>query len=60
VPPCPVMDLTEDNIKVNLNEIVYEAVNRTYMAPGRAQWRVPVNTAMEFRVPREADNFLTS
>jgi hypothetical protein len=45
----------EDNIKVDLEE-----VDCIELAEDRDRWRALVNTVMNFRVPLNAGNFLTS
>jgi hypothetical protein len=41
----------EDNIKMGLNEIGWEAMYWFYLAQDRDRWRVLVNSAMSLRVP---------
>jgi hypothetical protein len=40
-----------DNIKMDLREIGRDGVDCIDMAQDRVQWRVLVNTVMNFRVP---------
>jgi hypothetical protein len=40
-----------DNIKIDLREIGKDGVDWIDLAQDRDQWRDPVNTAMNFRVP---------
>jgi hypothetical protein len=39
-----------DNIRVGLREIGWEIVDLIYLTEDRDQWRVPVNTVMNFRI----------
>jgi hypothetical protein len=41
----------EDNIKMHLSEIGWASIYWIYLAQDRGQWRVLVNTLMNFRVP---------
>jgi hypothetical protein len=41
----------EDNIKTNLKETGSEGVDWILPAKYRGQWRAPVNTIINFRVP---------
>jgi hypothetical protein len=41
----------EDNIKLNLREIRIDGANWIRLAQDRVQWRVFVNTVMNFRIP---------
>jgi hypothetical protein len=41
----------EDNIKMNLREIGIDGANWVQLAQNRIQWRSPVNTVMNLRVP---------
>jgi hypothetical protein len=50
----------EDNIRLDLREIMWEDVDWIYLAQDRDQWRVLVNTAMNFRVLLKAGNVLIS
>jgi hypothetical protein len=49
-----------DNIKIYLGEIGRGGMDLIDLARGREQWRVPMNTAMNLRVPCNAGNFLSS
>jgi hypothetical protein len=40
-----------DNIKLGLREIGWDGMDWIDVAEGRDQWRVPVNTVMNLRVP---------
>jgi hypothetical protein len=40
-----------DNIKMDLREIVWDVMDSIDLAQDRDQWRAPVNTVMNFRVP---------
>jgi hypothetical protein len=40
-----------DNIKMDLREIGWDGMDWIYLAQGRNQWRVFVNTVMNPRVP---------
>jgi hypothetical protein len=50
----------KDNIRRDLREIGWEGVKWIRFIQGRDQWRVLVNTVMNFRVPYKVVNFLTS
>jgi hypothetical protein len=50
----------EDDIRMDLRKVVWESVERMYLAQGTAQWLHRVNTVMNLRVPYETGNFLTS
>jgi hypothetical protein len=41
----------EDNIKVDLGEIGIDGANWIQLAQDRVQWRLFVNTVINFRVP---------
>jgi hypothetical protein len=41
----------EDNIKIDLREIGWNAIDWIDLAQDKDQWRALVNTVMEFRVP---------
>jgi hypothetical protein len=50
-----------DNIKIDLREIGWDAMDRIDLAQDRDQWRALVNTMMNFRVPENAGGvFITS
>jgi hypothetical protein len=49
-----------DKIKVDLIEIGWGDVDWIDLAEDRDQWRALVNTMMNFRVPENARNFLSS
>jgi hypothetical protein len=49
----------EDNIKTDLEEIVYKVEDRFHLAQDRDQWRALVNTEMNLQVPQNVGNFLT-
>jgi len=51
--------LWEDNIKMDLTKTECEDVEWTDLAPDRGKWQTLVNTMMNLRVPRNAENFLT-
>jgi hypothetical protein len=40
-----------DNIKIDLREIGWDDMDRIDMAQDSDQWRAPVNTVMNLRVP---------
>jgi hypothetical protein len=48
-----------DNIKLDLREIGWDAMDWIDLAQDRDQWRALVNTVMNFRVPKKAGNFLS-
>jgi hypothetical protein len=50
----------EHNIRIDLRETGWKVVDWVHLLQDRAQWRTPVNTEMNFRVPLKAGNFLTS
>jgi hypothetical protein len=49
-----------NNIKMDLREIGWDSMDWTDVAQDRDQWRALVNTVMNFRVPKNAGNFLSS
>jgi hypothetical protein len=49
----------ENNIKINLEEIGWEGVERIDLAEGRDKWRVHVKAVINLRFPLEAGNFVT-
>jgi hypothetical protein len=50
----------EDNIKMDLGEIGFGDMDWIHLAQDRGRWWAVVNTVMNFRVPQNAGNFLTS
>jgi hypothetical protein len=50
----------EDNIKMYLREIGFGDLDWIYWAQDRDRWRALVNTVMNFLVPYNVGNFLTS
>jgi hypothetical protein len=40
-----------ENIKMDIREIGWDGMDWTELAQDRDQWRAPVNTVMNFRVP---------
>jgi hypothetical protein len=49
----------EDNIKMDLQEGVFEGMDWIDMAQYRDSWRILVNAAMNLRIPQNLGNFLT-
>jgi hypothetical protein len=49
-----------NNIKIDLRVIGWDGLDWIDLAQDRDQWRVPVNTEMNFRVPLNAGKFLSS
>jgi hypothetical protein len=49
-----------DNIKMDLREIGWGAMNWIDVAQDRDQWRALVNTIMNLRVPKNAGKLLSS
>jgi hypothetical protein len=49
-----------DNFKIDLREIGWNGVDWIDLAQDRDQWRALVNAVMDFRVPLNAGNFLSS
>jgi len=41
----------KDNIRMGLRKTEWEGVDWTHLAQDRDQWRAPVNTVMNLRVP---------
>jgi hypothetical protein len=50
----------EDDIRMDLGEIHWEHVHWMNLTQERVQWRAPVNTVMNLRVPQKAGYFLNS
>jgi hypothetical protein len=50
----------EDNIKMNLREVGCDGVDWIDVAQDRNQWRTLVDTVMNFRVPSNVEEFLSS
>jgi hypothetical protein len=50
----------EYNIKMDLQEVRYVGINWIEMTQDRDRWLARVNVVMNFRVPKNAGNFLTS
>jgi len=50
----------EDNIKMDLQEMGCEGMDRIDAVPDMDRWRTTVNAVMNFRVPHIRGNFLTS
>jgi hypothetical protein len=50
----------EDNIKIDLQEVGRGCGDWMELAQGRDRWRALVSTVMNFRVPLNAGNFLSS
>jgi hypothetical protein len=50
----------EKNIKMKLQEVRWASVNWVHLSQGRDRWRAVVNVVMNFRIPQNAGNFLTS
>ena len=56
---CPRHNWVESN-KMDLREVVWEIMDWIDLAQDRKSCRALVNAAMNFRVPLNAGNFLTS
>jgi hypothetical protein len=50
----------EDNIKMDIQEVRWGAMDWIEVALDMDRWRSLVNAVMNFRVPQNAGNFLTS
>jgi len=50
----------EGNVRMDLTEIRWEAVDWVHLAEGRDQWRAHANTVMNLRAPYKVGNFLTT
>ena len=48
------------DIKIDLQKVGWAGINWNYLAQDRDRWRTVVNAVMNFRVPYNAGNFLTS
>jgi hypothetical protein len=50
----------EDNIRMYLREIEWEAVDWMHLSQDREIWRVLVNTVMNLRILKKVGNYLIS
>ena len=50
----------EDNIKMDLQEVGYEIMDWIELTQNRDRWLALVKAVMNLRVPKNAENFLTS
>jgi hypothetical protein len=51
---------SEDNIKIDLQEVGCGRMDWMDLAQDRDMWRTLANAEMSLRVPQDAGNFLTS
>jgi hypothetical protein len=49
-----------DDIKMDLRKIGWDGMDRIDLAQDRDQWRAPINTVMNLRVPYNTGKFLSS
>jgi hypothetical protein len=52
--------MLEDNIRMDLREIGWGGMDWIGLAQDRDQWRAPVNTVLDLRVPYNGGKFLSS
>jgi len=50
----------EHDIKMDIPKLEYGRLDKIALAQARDKWRVFVNAVMNYRVPKNAGNFLTS
>jgi hypothetical protein len=48
-----------DNVKIDLREIKWDGIDWIDLAQDSDQWRTPVNTIMNLRVPKDVGKFLS-